>query len=185
VKVETTELPGVLLVEPTVHRDERGFFLESWHEARYREHGIPAIFVQDNHSRSEKGILRGLHAQSPRGQGKLVRCIAGAIWDVAVDVRVGSPAFGRHVAFELSGEDFRQVYVPPGLLHGFCVLGDFAEIEYKCTDVYVAQDDFGVRWDDPELAVPWPIRDPVLSPKDAAAPLLREVRDRLLPYTPA
>jgi dTDP-4-dehydrorhamnose 3,5-epimerase len=184
-KFEATALPGVLLIEPTVHRDDRGFFLESWHGPRYAEHGIPERFVQDNHSRSARDALRGLHAQSPGWQGKLVRCVSGRVWDVAVDVRVGSPAFGRHLACELSGENFRELWIPPGLLHGFCVLSDSAEVEYKCTTVYDAQADFSVRWDDPELAVPWPIDEPVLSAKDARAPLLSEVRERLIPYTPA
>jgi dTDP-4-dehydrorhamnose 3,5-epimerase len=177
----TTEIPGVVRVEPGVHRDERGFFLETYNEPRYLPH-IPERFVQDNHSRSARGILRGLHAQSPKPQGKLVRCVSGAIWDVAVDVRLGSPSFGRHVGFELTAENFRQLYVPPGLLHGFCVLSDSAEVEYKCTEVYDGACDFGVRWNDPELAVPWPIESPTLSEKDASAPLLSEVRDRLVPY---
>lgn len=177
-----TPIPGVVLVEPTVHRDERGFFVETYHEPRYRENGITARFVQDNHSRSRGGILRGLHAQSPNPQGKLVRCIEGRVWDVAVDVRLGSPTFGKHVAMELSDENFHQLYVPPGLLHGFCVLSEAAQIEYKCTGVYDPAADFGVRWNDPELAVPWPIDAPLLSEKDANAPLLAEVRDRLVPY---
>jgi dTDP-4-dehydrorhamnose 3,5-epimerase len=178
-----TPIPGVVVVEPTVHRDERGFFVETYHEPRYRENGIPERFVQDNHSRSVRGILRGLHAQSPHPQGKLVRCVEGTVWDVAVDVRTGSPSFGRHFGCELSAEDFRQLYVPPGLLHGFCVLSDTAQVEYKCTAVYDAASDFSVRWDDPELAIPWPIDRPVLSDKDRDAPLLREVRERLLPFS--
>ena len=176
-----TGIPGVVRVEPDVYRDERGFFLETYNEPRYLAE-IPDRFVQDNHSRSAKGILRGLHAQSPNPQGKLVRCVSGAIWDVAVDVRLGSPTFGQHVGFELSAENFQQLYVPPGLLHGFCVLSDSAEVEYKCTAVYDPGCDFGVRWDDPELAVRWPIENPTLSEKDRGAPLLAEVRDRLLPY---
>ena len=177
-----TAIPGVVMVEPTVHRDERGFFVETYHEPRYQENGIPERFVQDNHSRSTRGILRGLHAQSHRPQGKLVRCIEGAIWDVAVDVRKGSPAYGRHVGCELTAENFRQLYVPPGLLHGFCVLSEIAQVEYKCTAVYDASSDFSVRWDDPELAIPWPIERPLLSDKDRNAPLLREVQERLLPF---
>jgi dTDP-4-dehydrorhamnose 3,5-epimerase len=184
VKVEATALPGVLVVEPAVHGDARGFFVETWHAERYRELGIPGPFVQDNHSRSGRGILRGLHAQSPHWQGKLVRCVEGAIWDVAVDVRLGSPTFGRHVGVELSAASFRQLWVPPGLLHGFCVLGEAAQVEYKCTEPYVAEADFSVRWNDPELAVPWPLANPVLSPKDRDAPLLREVRGRLLRFAP-
>jgi dTDP-4-dehydrorhamnose 3,5-epimerase len=177
-----TEIPGVIVVEPTVHRDARGFFLESYHGPRFREHGIAPAFVQDNHSYSRRGTLRGLHGQSPNPQGKLVRVIEGEIWDVAVDLRLGSPRFGHHVACVLSAENFRQVYVPPGVLHGFCVLGEAAQVEYKCTAVYDAKADFCVRWNDPELAIPWPISDPMLSGKDARAPLLREVRDRLIPY---
>jgi len=177
-----TELPGVIVIEPSVHRDARGFFVETYHEPRYREHGIALPFVQDNHSLSRRGTLRGLHGQSPRPQGKLVRVIEGEIWDVAVDVRLGSPRFGRHVATVLSAENFRQVYVPPGVLHGFCVTSEVAQVEYKCTEVYDPKADFGVRWNDPELAIPWPIAEPLLSEKDARAPLLRDVRDRLIPY---
>jgi dTDP-4-dehydrorhamnose 3,5-epimerase len=181
-KVLRTEIPGVLVVEPVVHRDARGFFLETWHEDRYREHGIDAHFVQDNHSRAARGTLRGLPAQQPRPQGKLLRVVEGEIWDVAVDARLGSPAFGRFVAVVLSAESFRQVYVPPGVLHGFCVTSEVAQVEYKCTEVYDPKAEFGVRWDDPELAIPWPIADPVLSEKDRRAPLLRDVRDRLIAF---
>ena len=181
-KVQGTGIPGVLVIEPTVHRDARGFFLETWHAERYREHGVDAVFVQDNHSRSARGTLRGLHAQQPRPQGKLLRVVEGEIWDVAVDARTGSPAFGRHVAMALSAASFRQVYLPPGVLHGFCVQSEFAQVEYKCTQPYDAQAEFSVRWNDPELAIPWPIADPVLSEKDRRAPLLREVRARLIPF---
>ena len=184
-KFEQTSIPGVVVIEPSVHGDSRGWFLESWHGPRYAQQGIPANFVQDNHSCSSRGTLRGLHAQSPGWQGKLVRCVVGAVWDVAVDVRVGSPSFGQHVAVELSAENFRQIWLPPGLLHGFCILGEAAEIIYKCTELYAPDADFSVRWNDPELGVPWPLDDPVLSPKDANAPLLREVRERLIPYVPA
>jgi dTDP-4-dehydrorhamnose 3,5-epimerase len=179
------EIPGVVLVEPDVHRDDRGFFLETHHEARYREGGIPARFVQDNQSFSKRHVLRGLHAQSPHPQGKLVRCIQGSIWDVAVDVRTGSPAYGRHAAAELSADNFHQLYVPPGCLHGFVVTSDAALVEYKCTDVYHPGVDFGVRWDDPELAIPWPVDAPILSDKDRNAPLLSEVGERLIPYEEA
>jgi dTDP-4-dehydrorhamnose 3,5-epimerase len=177
-----TELPGVIVVEPTLHRDARGFFLEAYHEPRYRENGIALPFVQDNHSFSRRGTLRGLHGQSPHPQGKLVRVIEGEIWDVAVDVRVGSPRFGQYFATVLSAENFRLIYVPPGVIHGFCVLSEVAQVEYKCTAVYDPKGDFAVRWNDPELALPWPISDPVLSEKDARAPHLREVRDRLIPF---
>ena len=182
-RVIATEIPGVLVVEPTVHRDARGFFLETWHEARYREHGIDARFVQDNHSRSARGTLRGLHAQQPRPQGKLLRVIEGEIWDVVVDARLGSPTFGRHMAVALAAENFRQIWVPPGVLHGFCVTSEAAQVEYKCSEAYDPKAEFSVRWDDPELAIPWPIADPVLSERDRQAPLLREVRDRLIAFT--
>jgi len=178
---EATDIPGVVLVKPRVHSDDRGFFVETYHEPRYRENGIPDRFVQDNHSRSSRGTLRGLHAQSPNPQGKLVRCVEGVVWDVSVDARLGSPSFGRHVAVELSAENFHQLWVPPGLLHGFVVLSDFAQIEYKCTAVYDPRAEFSVRWNDPELAIPWPVDAPILSGKDRDAPLLSEVRERLLP----
>ena len=139
--------------------------------------------MHDNHSRSSRGTLRGLHAQFPHPQGKLVRAIEGSIYDVAADVRLGSPTFGQFVATELSADNFRQLYVPPGLLHGFCVTSDVAQVEYKCTAVYDAGGEFSVRWDDPELAVDWPISDPIVSEKDRRAPLLRDVRDRLIRYS--
>ena len=177
-----TEMPGVILVEPDLHGDQRGFFLETYHAPRYREAGIAVTFVQDNHSRSSKGTLRGLHGQFPHCQGKLVRTIEGEIYDVVVDVRRGSPSYGRFVATVLSAENFRQLYVPPGLVHGFCVTSEAAQVEYKCTAVYDPAADFSVRWNDPELAIPWPVEDPILSDKDRDAPLLRDVRDRLLEY---
>jgi dTDP-4-dehydrorhamnose 3,5-epimerase len=177
-----TELPGVIVIEPVVHRDARGFFLEAYHGPRFRENGIALPFVQDNHSLSRRGTLRGLHGQQPKPQGKLVRVIEGEIWDVAVDVRVGSPRFGQHVSALLSAENFRLIYVPPGVIHGFCVLSEVAQVEYKCTEVYDATSDFAVRWNDPELAVPWPIAEPMLSEKDARAPLLRDLRDRLIRF---
>ena len=179
---ETTAIPGCIRIVPTVHQDERGFFLETYSAPRYAEAGIRETFVQDNHSRSGRGILRGLHAQSPSAQGKLVRCVEGAVWDVAVDVRVGSPAFGQHVGVELTAENFEQLYVPPGCLHGFVVLTESAQFEYKCTALYDPSGEFSVRWDDPELAIPWPVEAPALSEKDQNAPLLADVRDRLLPF---
>ncbi len=181
-KFTSTDVPGVIVIEPTVHRDERGFFVETYHAPRYAAGGVPAVFVQDNHSRSTRGTLRGLHGQHPRAQGKLVRAVRGAVWDVAVDVRRGSPAYGRFAAAELSEENFRQMYVPPGVIHGFCVLSDVAEIEYKCTDVYHPEDDFSVLWNDPDLAIPWPVRDPLLSEKDRNAPRLRDSQDKLVAY---
>jgi len=172
-----TDLPGVLIVEPDVFRDPRGFFLETFHAARYREGGIPYDFVQDNHSRSVRGTLRGLHAQRRRPQGKLVRAAQGEIFDVAVDIRPGSATFGKWVGARLSGESFRQMFVPPGFAHGFCVLSATAEVEYKCTDFYDRADEIGARWD--SVGIEWPIQDPLLSPKDAALPTLLELRKAL------
>ena len=163
-----TDLPGVILVEPRVHRDDRGFFLESYHAEKYREGGIDARFVQDNHSCSSRGTLRGLHGQSPHAQGKLVRVIQGEIFDVAVDVRRGSPAYGRYLTVELSSQNHRQIYVPPGLVHGFVVTSEGAQVEYKCTDFYHPECEFAVAWNDPALDIPWPVRDPILSPRDVS-----------------
>jgi dTDP-4-dehydrorhamnose 3,5-epimerase len=177
-----TELPGVILVEPDVHGDQRGFFLETYHTPRYREAGIAATFVQDNHSRSSKGTLRGLHGQFPHCQGKLVRVIEGEIYDVAVDVRRGSPTYGRFLATALSAENFRQLYIPPGLVHGFCVTSEVAQVEYKCTEIYYPEDEFSVAWNDPDLGIRWPVSDPILSQKDRSAPRLRELQDRLIDY---
>jgi dTDP-4-dehydrorhamnose 3,5-epimerase len=182
VRFEQTPLPGVILIRPDVHRDVRGFFVETYHAPKYREGGIPDLFVQDNHSRSLKDTLRGLHAQSPRAQGKLVRVIEGEIWDVAVDVRRGSPAYGRFYAASLSAAGFEQLYVPPGLAHGFLVTSDVAQVEYKCTEVYDPACEFAIAWNDPELAIPWPCRQPMLSEKDRNAPRLRDVQDRLLDF---
>ena len=183
-QVRETELPGVLLIEPAVHRDARGFFLETFQVAKYRDAGIALPFVQDNHSRSAPGILRGLHAQLGEPLGKLVRCVRGAIFDVAIDVRRGSPHFRRWIGATLTAENCHQLWVPPGFLHGFCVTEGPAEVEYKCTALWNAQLEIAVRWDDPDLAIAWPIKDPQLSDKDAAAPLLAEIFDRLPSYEP-
>lgn len=174
-----TAIPDVILVEPRVFQDPRGFFLETYHAGKYADGGIHAAFVQDNHSLSQRGTLRGLHAQLKRPQGKLIRVIEGEIWDVAVDVRVGSPTFGRHVGETLSAENFRQLWVPPGFVHGFCVLSERAQVEYKCTALYDPTDEIAIAWDDPELAIPWPVAAPLLSAKDLKAPRLAEVRERL------
>jgi len=184
VKVTPTELPEVLLIEPRVSTDDRGFFFETWHEERYAAAGLPAHFVQDNHSRSVAGTLRGLHYQLRRPQGKLVRVIAGAVWDVAADVRRGSPTFGKWVGLTLSATDKLQLYVPPGFAHGFAVVEGPAEVLYSCTDYYQPDDDRGVRWDDPTLAIPWPIDRPLLSAKDASLPVLSLERDDLPLYQP-
>jgi dTDP-4-dehydrorhamnose 3,5-epimerase len=179
-----TEIPGVIVVEPQVHRDARGFFVETYHFEKYKAGGIDVAFVQDNHSYSQHGTLRGLHAQHPRAQGKLVRTVEGEIWDVAVDVRRGSPTYGRHVGVSLSAENFRQLYVPPGLLHGFVVTSPTAQVEYKCSALYRPEDEYSVIWNDPELAIAWPIALPVLSARDAAAPRLAQQQARLFDYAP-
>jgi dTDP-4-dehydrorhamnose 3,5-epimerase len=177
-----TELPGVILVEPTVHQDHRGFFLETYHREKYADGGIDATFVQDNHSRSKRGILRGLHAQGRRPQGKLVRVVEGSVYDVAVDIRRGSPTCARWVGVVLTAENFYQLWVPPGFAHGFCVLSEAAQVEYKCTDLYVPEDELSVAWNDPEIGIAWPIEHPTLSPKDAAAPRLGAIE--VLPVYP-
>ena len=175
-----TELPEVVLIEPDVHRDARGFFLETWHARRYAEGGIPPRFVQDNHSKSRRGILRCFHAQLSHSQGKLVRVLRGEILDVAVDIRVGSPSFARHVCVRLAAESFEQLWVPPGFGHAFLVLSEDAEVEYKCTDFYDPSDEIGFAWDDPVVAVRWPIDDPILSERDRGAPTLAMI-EHLLP----
>jgi len=181
VEFRRTNLAGVIVVEPDVHRDDRGFFLETFHAGKYADGGIDAAFVQDNHSCSTKGTLRGLHAQWRRPQGKLVRALDGAIWDVAVDMRVGSPTFAAWVGVELSSENHHQIYVPPGFLHAFVVLSDTAEVEYKCTDLYDPGGELGVAWNDPEIGIEWPLAEPLLSGKDAAAPRLSQIDREQLP----
>ena len=179
--VTETSLPGVLLIEPRVLGDARGWFVETYRVERYAAHGIGGPFVQDNLSRSARGTLRGLHLQHPHGQGKLVSCPLGSVLDVAVDVRVGSPTFGRCVSVELSAENQRQLWVPPGFAHGFQVTSEVALFAYKCTDVYHPEAELGVRYDDPDLAIAWPVADPIVSPKDRALPFLRDVPKERLP----
>lgn len=176
-KVVELEIPGVLLLQPKVFGDARGFFFESYNAERYAEAGIALEFVQDNISRSKKGILRGLHFQEPQAQGKLVQALSGAVYDVAVDIRKGSPTFGRWVGAELTEENRHQLWVPPGFAHGFCVLSDSADFAYKCTALYAPQHEGAIRWDDPDVGVRWPIEQPVLSEKDAAAPFLRDAKN--------
>ena len=179
-KISRTDLDGVLVLEPAVYRDDRGFFTELYHEPRYREAGLPP-FVQDNLAGSGRKVLRGLHYQWPRPQGKLIHAAAGAVLDVAVDIRVGSPSFGRWVGVELSEENRRQLYIPPGFAHGYVVLGASALVAYKCTDVHVPENDRVIRWDDPTIGVDWPLADPVISDKDRNAPLLADIRPEELP----
>jgi dTDP-4-dehydrorhamnose 3,5-epimerase len=181
--VTETALPGVVILEPRVFADSRGYFLETWNQQRYASLGLPERFVQDNLSSSSKGVLRGLHHQHPNAQGKLVTVIRGAVFDVAVDIRVGSPHFGRWVGVTLSSENHRAFYIPPGFAHGFVVLSDEALFSYKCTEYYAPSCEASLIWNDPDLAIDWPEASPNLSPKDLAAPRLRDVpRDRLPTY---
>ena len=173
--VISTAIPEVLIVEPKVFRDERGFFFETFKADRYAEKGISRPFVQDNLSRSAFRVLRGLHLQCPKTQGKLVTALRGRVLDVAVDVRVGSPTFGRHVAVELSEDNHRQLWVPRGFAHGFVVLSESADFFYKCDELYCPSDELVVRWNDPTLGIPWGIESPTVSESDAAAPLLADM----------
>ena len=164
-KIETG-IEGLVVLEPAVFGDERGFFMETFNAAEFAKAGLPTEWLQDNYSRSTKGVLRGLHFQEPNPQGKLVRAVVGAVWDVAVDLRKGSKTFGQHYGLELSAENKKAFYVPKGFAHGFCVLTDIADFVYKCTNLYSPKDEGGLRWDDPELKIDWPIKNPSLSQKD-------------------
>jgi dTDP-4-dehydrorhamnose 3,5-epimerase len=183
-KFSDTPIPGVVLIEPDVHRDARGYFLETFHATKYAGAGIPVTFVQDNYSASVANTLRGLHMQVRRPQGKLVRAVVGEIWDVAVDVRRGSPSFGQWTAEVLSAENFKQLYIPPGCAHGFCVLSPTAHVEYKCTALYDPHDELGIAWDDPALAIPWPVREPLISERDRSHARMNELTGRLPQYQP-
>ena len=178
-RVVPTAIPDVIVIEPEVHTDGRGFFLETYHADRYRQHGISGPFVQDNHSRSSAGTLRGLHLQIRHPQAKLVHVIEGEIFDVAVDVRRGSPTFGRWVGVALTAESFKQVYVPAWFAHGFCVVSPIAQVEYKCTDRYDPASEIGISWNDPALAIAWPVTEPLLSTRDRRHPTLADVMDKL------
>lgn len=183
--IRQTDLPGVLLIEPTVFGDERGYFLETWSAERYEGQGIPAGFVQDNLSKSRRGTLRGLHLQNPHGQGKLVHVVLGEVFDVAVDVRVGSPTFGRYYGARLSDVNKHQLYIPPGYAHGFCVTSEEAVFAYKCTELYHPESELTIAHDDPALGIPWPVTSPTLSKKDMAGKPLADVpRERLPRYSP-
>jgi dTDP-4-dehydrorhamnose 3,5-epimerase len=177
-----SSIPEVLIVEPDVHRDNRGFFVETYHADRYRASGIAPVFVQDNHTRSIGRTIRGLHMQRRRPQAKLVRVLAGEIFDVAVDIRRGSPSFGRSVGVMLSADNFKQCYIPTGFAHGFCVLTSSAEVEYKCSDIYDPADQIGILWNDPALAIEWPVSDPLVSDQDRRNPTLAEIADKLPGY---
>jgi dTDP-4-dehydrorhamnose 3,5-epimerase len=180
-KVTATALPGVLLVEPNVVGDARGYFVELWVRERYALAGIAPDFVQDNLSRSRRGILRGLHLQHPHGQGKLVSALDGEVFDVAVDVRTGSPTFGQWIGHALSAENHHQMWIPPGFAHGFCVTSESAVLAYKCTDAYHPESELGVLWNDPEIGIEWPVANPVLSARDARHPRLAQIDVRRLP----
>ena len=173
-RVTPLEHPEVLLIEPDVFSDARGFFMETFHAAKFTQQGLPEVFLQDNHSRSVRGVLRGLHYQLQHPQGKLVRVVTGEVFDVAVDIRKGSPMFGKWVGAVLSEANQRQMYVPPGFAHGFCTLSEQADFLYKCTDLYAPGDDYGIAWDDPDLAIEWPQLDYLLSDKDIGNPKLSE-----------
>ena len=180
-KIIDTSLPGVLVFEPEVFTDERGFFLETWHLQRYLEAGITLPFVQDNVSFSKKGVLRGLHYQHPQAQGKLVQVLSGEVFDVAVDIRINSPNFGKWMGHNLSCENHRQMYIPPGFAHGFCVLSDTALFAYKCTDFYCHDAEGTVLWNDPDIGIDWPVEKPVVSDKDSTAQPLKDIPSERLP----
>jgi dTDP-4-dehydrorhamnose 3,5-epimerase len=181
-KVTPTRLPGVVIIEPRIFRDDRGYFLETYSASKYGPEGLPTEFAQDNMSCSKPGVLRGLHYQYPTGQGKLVGVAQGEVFDVAVDIRVGSPTFGQWTGETLSAENGRQLYIPPGFAHGFLVTGDgLAIFSYKCTTGYDPNGQCSILWNDPDLAIEWPGSSQLLSPKDAEAPRLRDVPDSRLP----
>lgn len=181
-KTIETGIPGLIIIEPVVHGDERGYFMETWNADRYGEVGLPAQFVQSNVSRSGPGVLRGLHFQFPEPQGKLVSVLEGRVFDVAVDIRPDSPTFRQWAGVELSAQNHRQLYVPEGFAHGFCVLGESALLNYFCTSVYRPEFDAVIAWDDPEIAIRWPVENGRLSTKDASAPCLSEIAAESLPH---
>lgn len=180
-KVKRAEIQDILIIEPDRFMDQRGFFLETYHLKRYKEYGIEKKFVQDNHSRSQKGVLRGLHYQQPESQGKLIYVARGRIFDVAVDIRRGSSTFGKWMGIELSDENALQLYIPEGFAHGFCVLSDEADVIYKCTSLYRAEYQRGILWSDPDLDIKWPVSNPILSDKDRTNPCLKDIPSSLLP----
>ena len=181
-KVSPTSLPEVLLIAPDVHGDDRGFFFELWHQERYSDFGIPKEFRQDNLSFSKRGTLRGLHFKNPHAQGKLVSVLEGEVFDVAVDVRQGSPTFTRWVGHRLSSSNKHQLYVPEGFAHGFLVLSDTALFHYKCTGPYVPASERSILWNDPAIGIEWPLKEPILSAKDGKAPRLSEIDERHLVF---
>ena len=184
-KIIETTLPGALILEPQVFGDARGFFYESYNKAAWREAGLSAEFIQTNVSRSARGVLRGLHYQWPNPQGKLVSVLEGEVYDVAVDIRRGSPSFGQAVGVMLRADNHRHFWIPEGFAHGFCVLSEFATFTYQCTALYDARADAGIRWNDADLAIDWPLSEPLLSDKDRKTPFLKDVAPERLPiYAP-
>jgi dTDP-4-dehydrorhamnose 3,5-epimerase len=177
-----SELPGVVIAEPRVFSDERGFFAETYHRQKYAKGGIDTVFVQDNHSRSRQGVLRGMHYQLKNPQAKLVYVVSGEIFDVAVDLRQGSPAFGKWTGTTLSDKNRRQMFIPVGFAHGFCVLSPYADVIYKCSNLYDPSDDRGLLWNDPDVAIKWPASDPVVSEKDKNLPVLDRIATENLPF---
>ncbi len=180
--VKETKLAGVLVLEPNVFSDERGFFLETWNSVRHEDAGIEGPFVQDNVSFSKKGVLRGLHFQYPQSQGKLVQVLSGQVVDIAVDVRVGSPTFGHWISEVISDANHKQIYIPPGFAHGYCVTSQKAVFSYKCTDFYNPATESGIIWNDSDLNIDWPIKEPILSPKDASYSRLKDLSPDKLPH---
>jgi dTDP-4-dehydrorhamnose 3,5-epimerase len=181
-QVIKTNIDGPVIIEPDVYADKRGFFLEVWQKEKYVQLGITAYFVQDNHSRSTKGTLRGLHAQLEKPQAKLVRALTGRILDVAVDARIGSPTFGKYISVELSDTNHRQLFIPRGFLHGFCVISETADLEYKCDNFYDSSSEITIAYNDPDIGINWPLDAPLLSEKDANGELLKNCLDKLPKY---
>ena len=179
-EIITTEFPGLIFIKPKIFGDSRGYFYESWNRERYENAGITENFVQDNVSFSSKGVLRGLHYQKPYTQGKLVSVLLGEVWDVVVDLRRSSPTFGKWQGFTLTGEGKEQLYVPRGFAHGFCVLSETALFQYKCTDKYSPESEHGIMWNDPTLAIPWPVHEPLISDKDTKHPRFKDLSGELL-----
>jgi len=181
VNIKQLEIPGVFLIEPVSFEDNRGYFLETFHQKKYKAAGIDQAFVQDNHSHSTQNVLRGLHYQLKHPQGKLIYAVTGTIFDVAVDIRKNSSTFGQWAGATLSAENKRQIYIPKGFAHGFVVLSESADVIYKCTDLYAPGDEYGILWSDPEIGIDWPVENPILSQKDLENPGLKEISENNLP----
>ncbi|MFQ6611971.1 MAG: dTDP-4-dehydrorhamnose 3,5-epimerase [Fidelibacterota bacterium] len=180
-KLEQTRIPGILLLHPDLHADERGYFYEIYKASHFSKMGLPDHFIQDNQALSRKGVLRGLHYQLHQAQGKLVRVVEGTVFDVAVDIRKNSPTFGEWIGFELSADNHLQVFIPEGFAHGYFVMSPTAVFQYKCTREYTPEDEYGLNWNDPELAIEWPVGNKIVSPKDSALPTLAEINKAFLP----